>query len=295
MSTIADTPENLEEQEYLNSLKRCLECQIIPNRTDTPAYTSLFETLKFDLSNNTFPLFTTKRVALRSVFYELMWFLRGDQDISWLKSHGVPIWDGNTTRNALDKAGLYEAPIGYVGPAYGCQWRSFGMRGVDQIKNVIRSLREEPLSRRHIVCAWNPLDISHMALPPCHYSFQFICSPLGESYELSCVVNMRSADAPLGVPFNVASYSLLTYIVAGILAYTPGKLILACSNYHIYTTHVQAVREQISRAPRTFPKIRFSQALYNLDPGDIPHTLDYSDVIITNYNPHPRIVMDMIA
>jgi thymidylate synthase len=286
--------QNPEETAYLESLRGLLALTAGPNRTNTPTRTAIHTTLRFDLSGGRFPLLTTKRMALRSIFYELMWFLRGDTDTTYLREHDVTIWDGNTSVGALTARGLNK-PEGYVGPSYGNQWRTWGGRGCDQIRQVMTSLAEDPWSRRHVVSTWNPPDLERMALPPCHYCFQFVVGDCGASpRELSCVVNMRSADAALGVPFNIASYALLTHIFAEVLGYSAGSLILSCANYHMYESHAAAVSEQVSRCPREFPRLTFRRPLRGMSLEELVK-LSFVDLEVLGYDPHPRIPMVMVV
>jgi thymidylate synthase len=216
-----------------------------------------------------FPLITTKKVHLRSVIYELLWFLRGDSNVRWLQQHGVTIWDE------------WAGPDGELGPVYGVQWRSWPTPSgghVDQISRLIEGLRRDPDSRRHIVSAWNVADLEAMALPPCHLLFQFYAA----AGRLSCQVYQRSADLFLGVPFNLAGYALLTHMVAAQADLTPGELIWTGGDCHIYDNHVDQVREQLTREPYPFPRLR-------LAPRGSIFDYRYEDIEVLDYRHHPAI------
>lgn len=226
-----------------------------------------------------FPLLTTKRVHWKSIVVELLWMLRGESYLDYLHQHGVTIWDEWADED------------GDLGPVYGAQWRrwyandGFGIeRSEDQIADVIKSIRENPTSRRHIVSAWNVTDIPHMALPPCHVLFQFSVSP---SRRLSCHMYQRSADAFLGVPFNIASYALLTHIIAALTDCTPGQLIISYGDLHIYENHQKQVTEQLSRQCRPLPKLVIVNERATID-GFKPN-----DFELVDYNPHPSIHGDV--
>ena len=225
--------------------------------------------LRFDLDAG-FPLLTTKKVHLKSIVYELLWFLRGDTNIQYLKQHGVSIWDE------------WADERGDLGPVYGSQWRSWpdGRGGtIDQIANVVKSIRTKPDSRRHIVTAWNPADIPDMALAPCHCLFQFYVA----QGRLSCQLYQRSADVFLGVPFNIASYALLTLMVAQVTDLRPGEFIHTLGDAHLYLNHLEQARLQLSRAPRALPKMRINPAVKDL------FAFRYEDFSLEGYDPHPHI------
>jgi len=238
------------------------------DRTGTGTRSVFGRQLRFDLSKG-FPLVTTKRVHLRSVVYELLWFLRGDSNVAWLREHGVSIWDE------------WADADGELGPVYGVQWRSWPTPNgehVDQIAAVMSSLRTEPDSRRHVVSAWNVGDIAQMALPPCHAFFQFYVA----ERRLSCQLYQRSADLFLGVPFNLASYALLTHMVAQQLDLDVGDFVWTGGDCHIYDNHLEQVRTQLSRAPYPYPRLQLRRA---------PSIFDYSydDVAVLDYQHHPSI------
>ncbi|CAM5653685.1 Thymidylate synthase OS=Streptomyces griseorubiginosus OX=67304 GN=thyA PE=3 SV=1 [Streptomyces griseorubiginosus] len=238
------------------------------DRTGTGTRSVFGHQLRYDLSQG-FPLVTTKKVHLRSIVYELLWFLRGDSNVGWLQEHGVTIWDEWADAN------------GELGPVYGAQWRSWPApdgRHIDQISEVLDTLRRDPDSRRMIVSAWNVAELDKMALTPCHAFFQFYVA----DGKLSCQLYQRSADLFLGVPFNIASYALLTHMVAQQAGLKPGDFIWTGGDCHIYDNHVEQVTEQLSRAPFEFPGLRLRQANSLFDYA-------YADVDVHNYQHHPAI------
>ena len=240
-----------------------------PDRTGTGTRSLFGYQLRFDLGDG-FPLLTTKKLHIRSIIYELLWFLRGDTNIAYLKEHGVRIWDEWANEN------------GDLGPVYGSQWRSWpdGRGGtIDQITNVVEAIRTKPESRRHIVTAWNPADIEDMALPPCHCLFQFYVA----EGRLSCQLYQRSADVFLGVPFNIASYALLTHMVAQVTGLTPGDFVHSFGDLHLYHNHFAQAREQLSRMPRPLPRLSI-----NPERRDI-FAFEFEDFKILDYDPHPHI------
>ena len=225
--------------------------------------------MRFPLSEG-FPVLTTKKLHLRSIIYELLWFLRGDTNIKYLKDHGVSIWDEWADAN------------GDLGPVYGSQWRSWpdGHGGtIDQIANVVRQIKENPYSRRLLVTAWNPTEIEDMALPPCHCLFQFYVS----DGKLSCQLYQRSADIFLGVPFNIASYALLTMMMAQVCDLEPGDFVHTLGDAHIYKNHLDQVHLQLSREPRPLPHMRINPAVKDI------FSFQYEDFTLEDYNPHPHI------
>ena len=257
-------------QQYLDLLHRVLDEGVAKDdRTGTGTRSVFGHQMRFDLSAG-FPLVTTKKVHTRSVFAELLWFLRGDTNVKWLQERGVTIWDEWADEN------------GNLGPVYGYQWRHWRTpdgREIDQIQDVIKNLTTKPDSRRHIVSAWNPADVDKMALPPCHALFQFYVA----NGRLSCQMYQRSADLFLGVPFNIASYAALTLMVAQVTDLKPGEFVLTLGDAHIYLNHLDQVREQLTRSPRAFPKLKLNPAVKEL--------LDfrYEDFTLEGYDPHPAI------
>ena len=239
------------------------------DRTGTGTRSVFGHQMRFDLTEG-FPLLTTKRVHTRSVFGELLWFLRGDTNIAWLHENRITIWDEWADEN------------GDLGPIYGYQWRSWPTpdgRHVDQLAGVIESLRSNPESRRHIVSAWNVADVDAMALPPCHALFQFYVA----DGRLSCQLYQRSADVFLGVPFNIASYALLTHLVAQVTGLEVGEFIHTLGDAHIYHNHFDQVAEQLTRRPRALPRLVLNPGVREIDRFELP------DIAVENYDPHPAI------
>jgi len=239
------------------------------DRTGTGTVSTFGYQMRFDLSEG-FPLVTTKKVHFASIAYELLWFLRGESNVRWLQEHGVTIWDEWADAN------------GGLGPVYGYQWRNWKApdgRVIDQISKVIDSIRNSPDSRRHMVTAWNPADIDRMALPPCHALFQFYVA----SGRLSCQLYQRSADLFLGVPFNIASYALLTLMVAQVTGLRPGDFVHTLGDAHLYLNHFEQAREQLARAPNAFPRLRLNPAVRDL------FDFRYEDFTLEGYAPHPAI------
>jgi thymidylate synthase len=240
-----------------------------PDRTGTGTRSVFGRQIRFDLSQG-FPAVTTKRLHLKSIIYELLWFLRGETNIRWLQERGVKIWDQWADEN------------GDLGPVYGSQWRSWpdGQGGtIDQIANVVRSIRTKPDSRRHIVSAWNPAEVDDMALPPCHCLFQFYVA----NGRLSCQLYQRSGDIFLGVPFNIASYALLTQMMAQVTGLQLGEFVHSFGDVHLYANHVEQAREQLLRDPRPLPRLTL-----NPDRTSI-FDFTYEDFLVTGYDPHPHI------
>ncbi|MFD1944974.1 thymidylate synthase [Paradevosia shaoguanensis] len=225
--------------------------------------------MRFDLSEG-FPLLTTKKLHIKSIVYELLWFLRGDTNVRWLQERGVKIWDEWADEN------------GDLGPVYGSQWRSWPApdgRHIDQIANVVNSIRTKPDSRRHIVSAWNPAEVDEMALPPCHCLFQFYVA----GGKLSCQLYQRSADTFLGVPFNIASYALFTHMMAQVTGLEVGDFVHSFGDVHLYSNHFEQAREQLSREPRPLPRLTLNPEVKTLE------DFTFEDFTITGYDPHPHI------
>lgn len=242
-------------------------------RTGVGASSLFGRRMKFDLSEG-FPLLTTKKLHFKSIFWELIWMLEGHTNVKWLQERGVTIWDEWADKD------------GELGPVYGHQWRRFGSEhqfqyGEDQITNLIQGLQTNPYGRRHVVTAWNPLDVPDMALPPCHCLFQFF---VGAGNRLSCQIYQRSCDIFLGVPYNIASYALLTHIIARATGHHVGKLIWVGGDVHLYTNHEEAAEKQLERTPTPSPTLQFSD--------NAPRGIegwDFSHVSLLDYNPHPSI------
>lgn len=241
-----------------------------------------------------FPLLTTKRVFWRGVAEELLWFIKGSTNGKELSEKGVHIWDANGSRQFLDNLGFTGREEGDLGPVYGFQWRHFGAeykdmhtdytgQGVDQLQDVIDKIKNNPTDRRIIMSAWNPKDLPQMALPPCHAFVQFYVA----NGELSCQLYQRSADMGLGVPFNIASYALLTYMIAHITDLKPGDFVHTIGDAHVYVNHFDALKEQMKREPRPFPSLVIKRKVEKID------DFKMEDFEIKNYNPHPKISMKM--
>ena len=255
---------------YLDLLSRILDTGVAKSdRTGTGTRSVFGHQMRFDLAAG-FPLVTTKKLHMKSIVYELLWFLRGDTNVGYLQEHGVSIWDD------------WADPAGELGPVYGHQWRSWPTPGgghVDQISQLLDEIRRNPDSRRHMVSAWNVADIPRMALAPCHALFQFYVA----EGRLSCQLYQRSADAFLGVPFNIASYALLTLMVAQVTGYQPGEFIHTFGDAHLYNNHLDAARLQLTREPRPLPTIRLNPAVTSL------FDFTYEDFEVLGYDPHPHI------
>ena len=257
-------------KQYLDLMRTILdEGHYKADRTGTGTYSIFGYQMRFDLQKG-FPLLTTKKLHLRSIIYELLWFLRGDTNIQYLHDHNVTIWDEWADEN------------GDLGPVYGKQWRSWEApngRVIDQITNLIEQLKRNPDSRRLIVSAWNPADVDQMALPPCHTMFQFYAN----DGQLSCQLYQRSADVFLGVPFNIASYALLTMMVAQVCGLKAKDFVHTFGDAHIYSNHVEQAKLQLSRDPRPLPQMRINPEVKSI------FDFQYEDFTLENYDPHPHI------
>ena len=257
-------------KQYLDLMRHVLEYgDKKTDRTGTGTLSVFGWQMRFALRDG-FPLLTTKKLHTRSIIHELLWFLQGDTNIRYLKDNGVSIWD-----EWADEAGE-------LGPVYGKQWRRWETpdgRSIDQISLLVDSLKNNPDSRRHLVSAWNPGDIGRMALPPCHLLFQFYAA----DGKLSCQLYQRSADIFLGVPFNIASYALLTLMVAQVCGYRPGDFVWTGGDCHLYLNHLEQAREQLSRAPRALPMMTLNPEVRDI------FRFRFEDFALSAYDPHPHI------
>ena len=290
---------NSEEQQYLDLINTIIENGSEEMSRNGKVYSVFGNMMRFSLKNGQLPLLTTKKVAWKTCFKELFWFIKGSTSNHELKEQNVHIWDANASREFLDSRNLNHEEND-LGPVYGHQWRHFNAsyenchndykgKGIDQLQNVIEMLKdpEQRTSRRMIVSAWNPCQIDEMALPPCHIMFQFY---VRKGKYLSCSMYQRSGDVGLGVPFNIASYSCLTHIIAKHCGLIPDEFVYFLGNAHIYEEHIEPLKEQIQRLPFEFPQIKINKVHDNIE----EYTLD--DIKwITEYNYHKPIKMNMVA
>lgn len=286
---------NSDEQGYLNLVREIIDTGVTRNdRTGTGTVAVFGRQLKFSLRDNKLPLLTTKRVFWRGVAEELLWFISGSTNARTLTEQGVPTWEKNGTREFLDKQGLTRHEEGDLGPVYGFQWRHFGAeyknmhtdytgQGVDQLRNVIDLIRNDPTSRRIVMTAWNPAALPRMALPPCHVLVQFFVA----DGELSCQMYQRSCDMGLGVPFNIASYALLTHMIAHVTGLRAGTLTHTLGDAHVYSNHIEALRKQIQRTPTTFPTLQIDPSVTDID------AIRFEHLRVSGYTPQTHIHMDM--
>jgi len=286
--------ERHEEYQYLDSIQQILRKGVQrPNRTGIDTLAIFGMQSRYSLED-TFPLLTTKRVFWRGILEELLWFIKGSTKAKELSDKGVHIWDANGSREFLDSRGLQHLGEGDLGPVYGFQWRHFGAeysdmnadyegKGVDQLKSVIEKIKNKPNDRTIILCAWNPKDIPKMALPPCHCLVQFFVA----DGKLSCQLYQRSADMGLGVPFNIASYALLTYMIAHVTGLKPGDFVHTLGDAHVYVNHIEPLKEQLTREPRPFPKLVIKRQVTDIE------DFTAEDFEIIGYEPHKKIKMDM--
>lgn len=291
-----------------------------PDRTGVGTVSIFGAQMRFSLRDDIFPLLTTKRVFWRAVAEELLWFIKGSTNVKELQDKNIHIWDGNSTREFLDKSGFHDREVGDLGPIYGFQWRHFGAQytschadytgqGVDQLNQIIDRIRNNPNDRRIIMSAWNVTDIPKMALPPCHCLVQFYVA----DGELSCQLYQRAADMGLGVPFNIASYALLTYMLAHVTGLKPGDFVHTFGDTHVYLTHIEPLKQQvrvfacecrpfnlwlflisfqftvlqITRTPKPFPTLRIKRNVERIE------DFTFDDFEIIGYDPHPTIKMEM--
>jgi thymidylate synthase len=297
------------EEGYLDALRTILQHGKVRKTRNAETISMFHLDLEFDVSER-FPLLTTKRVFWKGVVEELLWFIRGDTDANKLAERGVHIWDGNTSREYLDSIGLNNYREGECGPIYGYQWRHFNKPYVplnerkeessetvedmnaptpltDQLQTIINELRTNPTSRRLFMSAWNPEQMTEMCLPCCHVSYQFFC----DEGKLSCHMTQRSGDMFLGVPFNIASTSLLLYIISNLTGMTPDRVYITIGDAHIYCDHIDAVNTQLERKPYPLPKL-----LWNIqEPHKRIEDYKMEDFVIEEYQCHPTIKAKMVA
>lgn len=258
-------------KQYLDLLRRVLDEGVEKSdRTGTGTFSVFGHQMRFNLADG-FPMLTTKRLPLKAIAVELLWFLRGDTNVRWLQERGVTIWNE------------WADPEGNLGPVYGYQWRSWPDHddgaAIDQITRLIRRLREEPEAGDHVISAWNPADVEKMALPPCHCMFQFYVA----QGKLSCQLYQRSGDIFLGVPFNIASYALLTIMVAQVCDLQPGDFVHTLGDAHLYSNHVEQAHLQLTREPRPLPTMRLNSAVRDI------FGFQFEDFVLSSYDPHPHI------
>jgi len=290
---------NKEEEQYLSLIRKILKEGVVRgDRTGTGTKSLFGAQMRFDLRDGTLPLLTTKKTFWRGVAEELLWFISGSTNANLLKEKKIGIWDGNASKEFLESRGLGHREEGDLGPVYGFQWRHFGAeykdmhadytgQGVDQLADCIDKIKNNPEDRRILMSAWNPSALDEMALPPCHLLCQFYVDT--QSNEVSCHMYQRSADMGLGVPFNIASYALLTHLVAHATGRKPGELVHTLGDAHVYLNHIEPLREQLERTPRPFPK------LFIEDP-DRTKTIDdfvYEDLHVVGYHPYGKVAMKM--
>lgn len=290
-----------QEEQYLNLLREILERGTWEEGRNGRTKSIFGYSMRFSLQNGRIPILTTKKTAWKSCLKELLWFIRGDTDNKILQSQNVHIWDGNTTREFLDSRGLGHYAEGLIGPGYGYQWRHFNATpydpvtgqprentGIDQLGQIIEALKDpsQRTSRRLIMTAWNPLQLDEMALPPCHILCQF---NVHDGNKLSCSMYQRSCDVPLGSPFNIASYSFLTHLLAKHCGLEAHEFVYFMGNCHIYEDHIEPMRSQVERTPFEFPTIEIKTIREKIDDYEV------DDFVIHNYKSGEPIRMNMVA
>lgn len=283
-----------EEQQYLDLIDDVMKHGTYrKDRTGTGTYATFGSSMRFNLRTS-FPLLTTKRVFWRGVVEELLWFIAGSTNSKVLHDKGVHIWDGHGSKRHLKSVGLGHRNEGDLGPIYGFQWRHFGAeytgmssdydgKGIDQLRELIHTIKTDPANRRMILTAWNPLVLKDMVLPPCHMFCQFFVA----GGELSCQMYQRSCDLGLGVPFNIASYSLLTCMIAQVCGLKPGDFIHVLGDAHVYANHLGPLKEQLRKIPTRFPTLKINPAKMDID------SFTSSDFEIVDYMPHKKLHMEM--
>ncbi|XP_073966623.1 thymidylate synthase [Choristoneura fumiferana] len=287
--------EQHDEYQYIRLIKQIIDTgDKRVDRTGVGTQSIFGAMQRYSLKNNTLPLLTTKRVFFRGVLEELLWMISGSTDAKALAAKKVHIWDANGSRSFLDNLGFVDREEGDLGPVYGFQWRHSGAQyvdaktsytgqGIDQLQNIIDTIKKNPADRRMLMCAWNPSDLGKMALPPCHCLAQFHVA----DGRLSCLLYQRSADMGLGVPFNIASYAFLTHMIAHITGLEAGEFVHTTGDTHVYLNHIEPLKVQLERQPRPFPTLEFARKVGSID------DFKYEDFIIKDYNPHPKIDMEM--
>ena len=291
---------NFEEKQYLGLISSILDTGEFQQGRNGNVYSSIGKSMRFSLKNNTIPLLTTKKVAWKTCLKELLWFIKGDTNNKLLKAENVGIWNGNGTREFLDSRRLYHLNEDDLGPVYGHQWRfwnasyskkrgcleSYDGKGIDQLQNIIDTLNHptDKHSRRIIMSAWNPEQLNEMALPPCHVLSQF---KVTNENELSCILYQRSGDIGLGIPFNIASYSFLTHLLAKHCNLKAKEFIHFIGDAHIYDDHCDILKQQINREPYSFPQITIKNTYDNINDYEV------KDFTIKNYKYHNALKMDM--
>lgn len=277
------------DEVYFNAVKQIFEHGEVRGTRNSETISKFGINMEFDISDS-FPLLTTKKVFWKGIVHELLWFIKGSTNSKELEKLGVNIWKGNSSREYLDMIGLENYIEGECGPIYGHQWRNFNSQGIDQLKNIIYLIKTNPTSRRIFMSAWNPAQLDLMCLPPCHVSYQFY---VDESNGLSCQMYQRSGDMFLGVPFNIASSALLTYMIAAVTGKKPKKLFICLGDAHIYSNHVEQIKLQMERTPFNSPQVKI-----NISSSSEEITIDdikFEDIELINYNSHKTISAVMIA
>lgn len=288
---------NEGETQYLRLVQRIVQNgEARSDRTGTGTRSIFGNTQRFSLVDGKVPLLTTKKVFWRGVVEELLWMISGSTDAKKLSAKGVKIWDGNSSREFLDSIGFTERSVGDIGPAYGFQWRHFGAQyvdcstdysgqGVDQLANCVHMIKNDPTSRRIILSAWNPSDLGQMSLPPCHAMAQFFVS----GQELSCMMFQRSVDVGLGLPFNIASYGLLTHMIANVCGLRARELVHCTGDTHVYSDHVAPLQKQLVRSPLEFPRVQLNADVREID------GFTAADITLCDYYSYPAIEMAFSA
>jgi thymidylate synthase len=292
---------NLEEQQYLNLIQKIMREGVMEEGRNGNTLSVFGELMRFSLNDRKIPFLTTKKLAWKTALKELLWFIRGETNNTTLNEQGVHIWDANSTRNFLDDRGLFTREEGDLGPIYGYQWRHFNTpyqgchtdysgQGIDQLQYIINNLKSaDPIkrtSRRLLMTAWNPCQLDEMALPPCHVMVQFQVT-LGN--KLSCMLFQRSGDIGLGVPFNIASYSMLTHLLAHHCGLEAHEFIYTLGNAHIYDDHIEALSQQVQREPLEFPRLSINQIYENINNYKV------EDFIVEDYQCHSSVFIPMRA